>query len=184
MLVDRPWSRVKTPVPIPDRLEPDALRELSRDDLARLLRDQLVPRQPAGPERDRWEQLWALLSRDDELADRAFDILEEFLDQAERALEGGELDEHQRRRAEKFRRFCEDAWQRLQRDDDRPLGWAGRAANGFNPAARRVLEHLVDAIVDHRRVVTATGSPKPHDEGLWRVLADVSLDPDLPRRRR
>ncbi len=184
VLLERPWSRVKTPVAIPDPLGPAALLKLALEDFAVLVRDHLVPRDPGGPERDRWEQLWVLLGRDDQLAERVYDVLEDFLDQAEQALAGGGLDEHQRRRAQKFARFCEDSWQRLRVEDDKPLGWAGRAGSGFNPAARKVIEQLVDAIAEHRAAVTSAGTVRPTDRELWKALRDVGLDPEAGRRRR
>lgn len=184
VLLERPWSRVKTPVAIPDPLSVPALSALAAEQFAALLRDHLVPREPSGVDRERWERLWAVLGRDDGLADRAFDVLEQFLDQTDRALRSDGLDAHQRRRAQKFERFCDDAWQRLRVDDDKPLGWAGRAAAGFNPPARKVLEQLVDAIAQHRNTVTAAGPPREADAQLWAVLRRVDLDPDLSRRRR
>jgi hypothetical protein len=183
VLIEQPWSRVKNPVAIPPALDPAGLAALPDEEFARLVRDHLVPRQPAGEERRLWERLWGLLGRDERLADRTFDVLEDFLDGVEAVLDSGQLDEHQQARAEKFRRFCDDAWKRLQVDDDKPLGWAGRAAAGFNPPARRVIEQLVDAIAEHRRTV-ATAATTPKDKRLWQVLADVGLDPEGSRRRR
>lgn len=183
MLLERPWGRVKDPVAIPHLLDTDSLLELTDQDLAILLRDHLVPRPDLGNRRS-WERLWTVLGGDPQLSDRAFDVLEDLLDTTEAALQGEQLDDHQRRRAEKFLRFCEDAWKRLQLDDDKPLGWAGRAAVGFNPPARRVLERLVDAIAHHRTMVTREGSVRETDEQLWRVLGAVGLDPAESRRRR
>ncbi len=184
VLLEQPWRRVKIPAALPEPLSVAALSGLAAEEFAVLLRDHLVPRNPAGVDRERWERLWAVLSRDDALSDRAFDVLEEFLDQVDRALRSDALDAHQRRRAQKFERFCDDAWQRLRVDDDKPLGWAGRAAAGFNPPARKVLEQLVDAVAQHRSAVTAAGSASAADEQLWAVLRHVDLDPDLSRRRR
>lgn len=167
---------------IPDLVGPEVLRDLDDESLTLLLRDHLVPRSDDVDARRRWEQLWTLLRADAALADRAFDVLEGLLDTSETAIAAGELDEQHLRRAEKFRRFCEDAWRRLQVDDDKPLGWAGRAASGFNPPARRVIEQLVDAIVDHRREV-AKSAASDADKRLWKILIAVDLDPERFRRR-
>jgi hypothetical protein len=184
VLLERPWDRVKTPTAIPASLTAETLEGLPAEEFARLLRDHLVPREATGPGRQRWQEMWNLLSRDDDLAERAFDVLEEFLDQVEEALEDKSLDEHQRKRAQKFARFCDDAWKRLQIDDDKPLAWAGRAAAGFNPPGRKVIDQLVTAIAAHRREVQASRAGRPEDERLWRSLRAVGLDPDQKRRRR
>ena len=180
--LEQPWSRVREPVAIPTPVEPRTLHQLDQQDLARVLRDHLVPRQPHGVERTRWESLWQLLSSDDELADRAFDVLEHFLEDVEQALAAEDVDEHSRKRMEKFKRFCDDAWQRLRLHHDRPLGWAGRAGAGFNPAGRLVIGRLVEAIAEHRRRTVGEQGMRPADVQLWRVLGDVGLDPDGPGR--
>ena len=177
--LDQPWSRVKEPVPIPVPTTAQTLQELSEPELARLLRDHLVPRQATGVERTRWESLWRVLSADDALAERAFDVLEDFLSDVDQALQADDLDEHTRKRMEKFRRFCDDAWQRLRLHHSRPLSWAGRAGAGFNPAGRVVISRLVDAIAAHRHALVDQPNVRPADRQLWAVLRDVGLDPDL-----
>lgn len=182
MSLDRPWARVAEIELIPSPLNGRALRELGGSQFAGLIRDHLVPRQPAAEARRQWEQLWDLLAGDDELAERALDVLEQFLDTTEAALHG-ELDEHQTRRASKFLRFCDDAWNRLDRGDDvRPLGWAGKAGRGFNPAAAKVIARIVDAIDTHRDAVGEHGSSA--DKQLWAVLREVDLDPRRSRAPR
>lgn len=178
VLLDQPWSRVKDPVPIPVPTDAQTLLGLGELDLARLLRDHLVPRQPVGGERTSWEALWRVLSADDELAERAFDVLEEFLGDVEDALQDESLDGHTRKRMEKFRRFCDDAWQRLRLHHTRPLSWAGRAGAGFNPAGRAVIAQLVDAIARHRFLVQPQADVQDADNQLWQVLHEVGLDPD------
>ena len=178
MLLDRPWARVREPTPLPRPLTVEQLRSLTEVDLARLLRDHLVPRAEDPDGRGGWERLWALLRAEDDLAERAFDVLEDLLEVTETALAGGGLREAEVRRARKTQRLCQEAWRRLEVDDDGPLAWAGRAARGFNPPARRVLAQLVDAVDAHRREVRATGPPGEVDERLWRVLGRVGLDPE------
>lgn len=180
--LDQPWSRVKEPVPIPVPTTAPTLQELSEQDLARLLRDHLVPRQTTGVERTKWESLWRVLSADDDLAERAFDVLEDFLTDVEQALQADGLDEHTRKRMEKFRRFCDDAWQRLRLHHSRPLSWAGRAGAGFNPAGRVVISRLVDAIARHRALVQDLPDVRDADLELWQVLKHIGLDPDQASR--
>lgn len=181
MLLEQPWARVKEPVAIPAPITVATLEALSEQDLAVLLRDHLVPRRPDGVERARWESLWRVLSADDGLAERCFDVLEQFLGDVDAVLADGDPDEHTRKRMEKFRRFCDDAWQRLQMHHDRPLGWAGRAGAGFNPAGRAVISKLVDAVDRHRAVTQVEGGGTEADRQLWQVLGDVGLDPGRSR---
>ncbi|HEY5846138.1 MAG TPA: hypothetical protein VIT42_05035 [Microlunatus sp.] len=185
MLIECPWVRVKSPALIPDG---DLRTELARlDDLqfAELIRSHLVPRDPQPDRRARWQQLWTDIDQDAHLAERTFDVLEQFLDASEAAMEDSQLESVQRQRAQKFHRFCNDAWHRLQGslEEDEPLSWAGRAAVGFNRPARRVIEQLVQAIGEHRGAVLNGGPPPSSaDRRLWTVLRRVGLDPDGVRR--
>jgi hypothetical protein len=182
VLIERPWARVTSPTEIPDPVADETLAALDDAGFAALLRDQLVPRQPHGPERDRWERLWTVLVETDALAERAFDVLEEFLDTIERAKAGG-VEDRERKRVEKYERFVNAAWNRLE-TVERPLGWAGRGAMVFNAPARKVIDELVLAIAAHRRGVQSTRPTGDVDEELWRVLRRVRLDPDRPPRSR
>ncbi len=182
MLLDTPWARVKHPTPLPADFSAADFMELSDVEFAQLLRDNLAPRQPIGAVREAWGKFWVTLgSSEPELADRVFDVLEEFFEQTEEALGGGQLDDAQTKRARKFLRFCEEAWNRLEVIVDQPLGWAGRAANGFNPKGRLVIAQLVDAITTHRDSVTRVGDTESANEALWAVLRKVRLDPALSR---
>jgi len=182
MLLDTPWARVKHPTPLPADFSAADFMELSDVEFAQLLRDNLAPRQPIGAVREAWGKFWVTLgSSEPELADRVFDVLEEFFEQTEEALGGGRLDDAQTKRARKFLRFCEEAWNRLEVIVDQPLGWAGRAANGFNPKGRLVIAQLVDAITTHRDSVARVGDTESANEALWAVLRKVRLDPAMSR---
>jgi hypothetical protein len=182
MLLDTPWARVKHPTPLPADFSAADFMELSDVEFAQLLRDNLAPRQPIGAVREAWGKFWVTLgSSEPELADRVFDVLEEFFEQTEEALGGGQLDDAQTKRARKFLRFCEEAWNRLEVIVDQPLGWAGRAANGFNPKGRLVIAQLVDAITTHRDSVARVGDTESANEALWAVLRKVRLDPAMSR---
>ncbi len=182
MLLDTPWARVKHPTPLPADFSAADFMELGDVEFAQLLRDNLAPRQPTGAVREAWGKFWVTLgSSEPELADRVFDVLEEFFEQTEEALGGGQLDDAQTKRARKFLRFCEEAWNRLEVIVDQPLGWAGRAANGFNPKGRLVIAELVDAITTHRDSVARVGHTESANEALWAVLRKVRLDPAMSR---
>lgn len=186
VFVEQPWARVKSPPAIPgeDTLT-EVLAGMSDAELVELVRAHLLPRENEVGGRQRWVALWESIAADDELSDRTFDALEGLLDTTEEALAGGRLDDAAAARAQKFRRACSDAWKRVQNvDDGAPLAWAGRAAAGFNPVARKVIAQLVDAVDQHRQSVLAADQvPAEQDRRLWSVLADVGLDPQRSRRQ-
>lgn len=177
-----PWARVKNPTPIPNPLELDRIRGLPKQQLQLLLRDNLLSRDADVDGRARWTALWTALADDPELTEMAFDALEDLMDITEGAIEDDVLDEAAAKRARKFLRVLEEAWARLQVDEQRPLGWAGRRATTWDPPSRRVIEKLVLAIAGHRHQLTGHGDAHQVDEHLWAVLADVDLDPAGYRR--
>lgn len=114
-LINQPWSRVRNPVPIPaDLRSATPLLAMTDEGFAELIRSHLMPREDQPGGRQRWTQLWAMLMGDDDLAERAFDVLEDFLDETETALRDGGLDDAEERRARKFKLACDGAWKRLQ----------------------------------------------------------------------
>jgi hypothetical protein len=175
--VIEPWARVKHPSPIPEPLTPAVVSALSDDELAELLRGNLGPRSEHPDDRTRWASLWRLLADDDELADRAFDALEQMLDTTAAALAGEDLSEAARRRAVTFQMRCEDAWRRLEVKETGALAWAGERALAFNPEARKVIATLVGAIARHRSTRTERHDVDGVDKALWRSLRRVGLDP-------
>ncbi len=185
-VIERPWARVRTPVPIPAEVSHDTLSALSDAEFAELVRSNFVPRADVPGGRAAWEQLWAVLKNTDGLAERTFDILEDFLDATEKALDAGDLDEADTSRARKFKARCEEAWKRLDKfDDDTPLAWAGKAGE-FQPSARRVIAILIAAIARHRSAVLRARRPvSDTDQQLWDAMRQVGLDPrDYQHRAR
>jgi len=173
-LIAEPWARIRTRVPIPADL-----KALTDVEFAELLRSHLTPFDPTKPaDRAVWTRFWDKLRGDEDLTERTYDTLEEFRDQAEDALDSGELDDVARKRASKFLSNCESGWQRIDREPPvLPLDWAGKAGN-FTPHARRVIAQFVSAIAHHRSVVISSmEGPRPEDDELWRVLRRVNLDP-------
>ena len=168
----RPWARVKVAAAIPSPLTADVVAALEDQAFARLVRDNLLPRD----DRAAWGRLWAVLSGSGRLADRAGEVLDRLLDVTEDALQAGGLDEREQVRARKFTRVCEEAAGRITVDEDDPSAWAGSSVVAFNPPARKVIAQLVDAIAAHRRVVGAGADAV--DRRLWRVLRQTVLDPD------
>lgn len=179
-LIDQPWARNRNPTSLSDDLTAGALRNLGDLDFAQLIRSQLVPREQSPASRRPWDQLWDVLRTDDDLADRTYNVLEDFIDDTEADLDDSGLDEPGRKRAEKFLKQCERAWQRVDRGRDRtqPLAWAGRSG-AFEPKARMVIATLVAAVARHRTAVGRNAGDA--DRQLWAALAEVNLDPrDYP----
>lgn len=172
VLIERPWVRVKQPTTIPEGLTRELVAAMPVEQLKQMLRDHLLPSGPSGPDRVVWDQFWWLLQGHDELAERACDVLEEFLDATEDALEVAAADDPQRKRMTKFQASCEQAWQRLQRDP---------AAQRTVPATTR---RLAAAISRHQATVRGTRSVTAADEQLWSVLATVGSGPARPGSRR
>ena len=168
----RPWARVKVAAAIPSPLTADVLAAMDDETFARMVRDNLLPRD----DRAAWGRLWAVLSGSGRLADRAGEVLDRLLDVSEDALQAGALDEREQVRARKFVRVCEEAADRITVDEDDPLAWAGSSVVAFNPPARKVIAQLVDAIAAHRRLVGDQSSAA--DRRLWRVLRQTGLDPN------
>lgn len=185
-LIERPWARVRTPVPIKAAVTAQEMSQLRQEELAQLVRSNFVPRAEVPGGRAAWEQLWLALGSDEALTSRVFDALEDFLDEVEQALDAGELDDAEAARARKFKTRCEEAWQRLNRvDDDTALAWAGKAGE-FQPAARRVIAILIGAIARHRSAVVRSQKPvSTADRQLWDAMGQVNLDPaDYQHRSR
>lgn len=172
-LIEQPWARVKQPTVLPRGIDRDLMAGMPAEQLAELLRDHLVPSGAGGEERAVWDRFWAVLGGDEDLAERAFDVLEDFLDQAEDALDTAEPDHPQRKRMQKFQLNAQNAWQRLQKDP---------AATRTAPGAGR---RLAAAIAAHRDAVERGGrAPTTADVELWGVLVDVGVDPSTPQSPR
>ena len=78
MVMDAPWARVRDPEKIPQPLTPACLAELAPASFAELVRGNLLPRTDDRGGRGIWATLWATLSRDEALADRAYAVLAGF----------------------------------------------------------------------------------------------------------
>lgn len=180
-LIDQPWSRISNPTPIPSDMNDEVIWMLDDLSFAELIRSQLVPQDQTLAGRNRWSNFWGILRFDSDLADRTYNVLEDFIDDTEASLQDGGLDDGAHKRARKFLLLCDSAWKRIDRGRDRgrqPLSWAGRAG-AFEPKAQMVIATLVAAIARHRTAVGNTAGDE--DRQLWRALADVNLDPrDYP----
>ena len=179
-LIDSPWSRVRQPPPLPANPTAQALSPLDDLAFAELIQAHLMPRDQEPQGRQRWERFWSVLRNDEELTSRTYDVLEEFLETTEDALEGGALDEAGTKRAEKFTVHCEGGWNRIERGRDRsgPLGWAGDRARTHPRHSRQVIASLIGAIARHRSsVLHELGKPSAADAELWDVMGHLQLDP-------
>ena len=178
-VITEPWTRVRAPVPIPHPLTSDELLRLSNVQYAELLRSNLTPRTEAG-QRRAWDALWQLLRADDDLADRTYDVLDDFLDTTQTARDAGTLDEAALTRTAKFADQCQKAWNRLERADRRrrePLAWAPHLA-ALPPESRHIIATLTGAIARHRgHVLNSHEAVRPADRVLWDTLRALNLDP-------
>jgi hypothetical protein len=128
LLIDRPWVRVRQPRQLPDPLRPETLAELDDLAFAEIIRDHLAPRGTDKGSRAAWTLLWELLQNNEALAERGFNVLEEFLGAAEAKLEAtGDAvpiaalllatdvsDEAEVKRVREMHRLSEEAWQRIE----------------------------------------------------------------------
>lgn len=164
-----PWAPVHQAFPIPGTVT--AVRRLPDDEFTELVATNLVTRQDVPG----WNRLWAQLSADDDLRERAYNVLEQLFETTTAAIESRTLDDKNFSRAKKLRTQLHHAWDRLDREpDQQPLAWAGPAAKGFNPASRKVIDQLVNAIDNHR---AGTDDPTTQDATLYAVLQHLGLDP-------
>ncbi len=123
MTQQEPWRRISNPVDLPAFSGAADLRVLDAEVFECILRDHLIPRSSERKYNAHWRNFWNVLAFDDELADRATAILEDFVDQAKAALDAGELDDKQQGRARKFIDKSVMALDRIDKAEDAPLAW-------------------------------------------------------------
>ena len=112
-LIDSPWSRLRKPPTIPTGFTAQALNDLDDLAFAELIQAQLVPRDQDVQGRRLWDRFWKVLREDDQLADRTYNVLEQFLDTTEDALDlfGAQ-----------YRKMMDDNLQRMLADFKPPPG--------------------------------------------------------------
>lgn len=149
--ITSPWERHQLS-PIPDPCTATVLRLLTPEEFDAVLRSNLMP----GEDRFGYEELWQLLAFNDDLAERCFDSLEAWLNLCDE-----QPDDHpDAGRIVKFRRMCDQAWNRLTKIrnvDVRP----GPA----RPAAHTVGGQFALAIAAHRQQLG--DSTTALDDSLW-----------------
>lgn len=164
MTMSNPWGR-HTPTPIPDPCTATVLRLLPMEQFQQLLRSHLVP----GDDRFGFQELWSLIAFNDDLAERCFDILEDWLDLAEQEPADGP----EAPRTRKFIRLCNDAWNRLTKIRDLDVRDDHTA-----PAPHTTAGAFAMAIAHHRAQLDV---PTDLDEALWAALNNAR---DRARRSR
>lgn len=173
---EMPWARVRQPVAIPAPVNVGALLALPNDEFAFLLRCHLVPRDAQGPGKRAWSDLWGVLRADQDLSDRAFAVLNGFLDAVEDAESSAVLVAPEASRVKKFGNQVEMAMDRLARRE--PLGWAGKKALRHPAHSREVIAILISAIARHRaRTLAGPGAPSEYDRDLWATMRRLGFDP-------
>lgn len=157
----RPWDRVKVPTPIPSPCSAVSLRLMDESTFSELLRSNLLPRQDG----EGFRRLWITIAFNDDLSHRAFDVLEDWLDQVEES----DADDV---RVRKFATNCDGAWNRLTglREFD------SVAPRSPSPGSSAFV--FVAAILEHQAQVEV---PTPLDDALW---ATVSAARDRAKKSR
>lgn len=164
MTPSSPWER-HAPTPIPDPCTATVLRLLPAQHFQQLLRSHLVP----GDDRFGFQELWYLIAFNDDLTERCFDILEDWLDLAAQEPEDGP----DAPRTRKFTRLCNDAWNRLTKIRDLDVRDDHTA-----PAPHTTAGAFARAIAHHRAQLD---TPSDLDEALWAALNNAR---DRARRSR
>lgn len=164
MTIPAPWER-HDPTPIPEPCTATVLRLLPQAEFEALLRSNLVP----GSDRLGFQELWMLLAFNDDLAHRCFDVLEDWLDRADQLL----LVDPESPRSRKFRRMCDDAWNRLTKARDVDV-----KPEHDTPAPHTTAGQFALGIAEHRARLT---HPTDLDDALWAALTHAR---DRARRSR
>ena len=103
MTEPEPWRRSRTPAPLPPSpADARATSKLTDPELAAIIRDNLLPRSNTAGDTADWRAFWNTLTFDPQLNDRANAIIDVYVEQAAAALDAGELDDAQYKRAGKF----------------------------------------------------------------------------------
>ena len=99
-----------------------------------------------------------LLAFNDDLANRCFDVLEDWLNRADQLL----LVDPESPRLRKFRRMCDDAWNRLNKARDVDV-----KPEHAPPAPHTTAGQFALGIAEHRARLT---DPTDLDDSLWAAL--------------
>lgn len=163
-MLERPWARIPDPTPIPEDVDAELLDEMDDQAFAELLRDNLLPRVTEVQRRD-WERLWEVLREDEDLTERAFDVLEDFLDALQDLRHSGRADEAELKRGRKFESAVKSGWGRLERTEAM--------------TAEKRVRRLIGAITRHREKTLGQGwEPTSADRDLWKMLGRLGVDPE------
>lgn len=155
---EAPWDRITQPFSIPDPCTAVPLRLLEDRDFAQLLRSHLVPRS----DRALFQQLWIVVAFNDDLTERAFDILDGWMDAADDHVETAREGD----RSHKFRTFCDGAWNRLTKIREYDT------RSGMNlPVPHTTAGRFVVAIHGHRQICAAAATAVDH--ALWAALENA-----------
>lgn len=162
-MLERPWARIADPTLIPEDVDAELLAGMDDQAFAELLRDNLLPRVTEVQRRD-WERLWQVLREDEALTERAFDVLEDFLDALDELRSSGQADEAELKRGRKFESAVKSGWGRLERTEA--------------ITAEKRVRRLIGAITRHREKTLAQGwEPTSADRDLWKMLGRLGVDP-------
>ena len=152
----RPWARITDPAAVPRPCSGVRLRLLDEERFGHLVASELVP----GPDREAHRLLWAVLASNNDLAMRAFGLLDLWLASCRNAV--GTIPQDTGR-VRKFQGFVEAARHRLLSIQAKDLN----PRDGVSPRATSFTGALVAAIHDHQAAVT---HPCSEDWALWAAV--------------
>lgn len=164
-----PWVRIKEPLGIPGEVTASWIRLLSDEEFGLLLASNLLPKDDVAA----FRTLWALIAYNDDLAQRAFDQMEVWLDACE--------DNPEAPRAKKFYSLLDTMWNELVkiRDTDLVQDPVKVPVGGTTLTAR-----LVQVIEYHRSAIAALGiEPSAVDEALWASRSNARGKKIRPKNR-
>ncbi len=166
--VAKPWDLVEED--LPRRVTPEWVGDIIKANQWDVLRTHLVPVRKAEPYMASWRALWRTLAFDPRWVDQVSRRLRRDQQIAQAAIESGELDAQEQQDAKDFIREATEAINRMGKESEQAMAWAGAKYARHTPIIRETLEALIVAVDDHR-------AGRISDPELHAALSALRLDP-------
>ncbi len=164
----RPWHLGEDT--LPRRVTPEWIAEILAAGRWDVLRTHLVPVRKDEPYMASWRALWRTLAFDPRWVEKVSRRLQADQQIAQAAIDNGELAAEEQQEAKDFIREADEAINRLGKESEQAMAWAGAKYARHTPVIRETLETLIVAIDDHR-------SGRISDQELHAALGALRLDP-------
>ena len=164
----KPWNLLEED--LPRRVTPEWISETLTANNWDVLRTHLVPTRKNEPYMASWRALWRTLAFDPRWVQQVTRRLERDQQIAQAAIASGELDADEQQDAKDFIREAGEAINRMGKESEQAMAWAGAKYARHTPAIRETLEALIVAVDDHR-------SGQLGDQELHSALRALRLDP-------